>query len=288
MSLILFLFTLCLLFLPQVFTAILKNAESDVITQEVSTWVQKGLLRTEDLLKLNVNHLWLPACVKLTPKVFQNILQETESSLNQCTKVADRDAVLYAMTSLLKCARIHDVKQPFRASLMMEVLYHPDDALRLDGLALVCVSPKKSEPINFLETKLLEMTLPVNMNNDSAPFRQQLQTHLRSLLVRGRDSVLAALKGNVFRPQRFSEQNALLSHHAVLVLVVVVAVDARQTPLSYPSAKLEAWQLPDRPAPLLSQLPSAAKLVRPHGFMYMWSLSLSKGTSPTPDPPTLT
>jgi len=50
------------------------------------------------------------------------------------------------------------------------------------------------EALTDSEIKLLKQGLPYNMNVDSAPFRQQLQTCLRQALDRGRDGAIAHLK----------------------------------------------------------------------------------------------
>ena len=44
------------------------------------------------------------------------------------------------------------------------------------------------------EMALLKQALPLNVNVDNAPFRQQLQAHLKTVLVRARDGSFVALK----------------------------------------------------------------------------------------------
>ena len=51
-----------------------------------------------------------------------------------------------------------------------------------------------TEALTDSEISLLKRGLPYNMNVDSAPFRQQLQSSLRHALDRGRDGALAKLK----------------------------------------------------------------------------------------------
>ncbi len=180
----------------QVFSAILKHADwsNSETEQEVMTWMSDGLLHDDSLLKLNVNNLWLPPCVKFAPKLFQTLLKDTEASLSE-GNLGNPDAMLYKMTCLQKVARAHHVSAAPCSDWLHLVLRHADEKLRLDGLALVCVSPRRSEPITAQETELLRDGLRCSMNSDSAPFRQQLQGHVHALVVRGRDSALAALKG---------------------------------------------------------------------------------------------
>lgn len=51
-----------------------------------------------------------------------------------------------------------------------------------------------AESLQGWEIELLQECLQYNMNIDSAPFRQQLQSSLHNALVRARDSSLAALR----------------------------------------------------------------------------------------------
>ena len=178
----------------RLFTSILRNADltDNSIECEIMSWVRAGLLCRDCLQKRNVNHLWLPACIRFAPEMFQNLLKSTENSL-YATKTKNKDPLLYMLTCLLKSARMHHVKFELPVEILREVLCHVDDELRLDGFALTCLTPKKSEPLSEVELHMLRGGLPYNMNNGNAPFRQQLQSHLRTLLVRGRDSLLTAL-----------------------------------------------------------------------------------------------
>ena len=181
----------------QVFTAILKNtklADDIEIRDEILSWVDKGLMSDNSLQKHNVNHLWLPACIKFAPQLFQYLLKQTQASLVCADSDRNKDAQLYMLTCLLKSARMYQLKLELPVEMLRNVLHHVDDDLRLDGFALTCVTPKKSEPLSEAEIDLLRSSLPYNMNNDNAPFRQQIQSHLRTVLVRARDSVLAVLK----------------------------------------------------------------------------------------------
>ena len=179
----------------QVFTSLLKNADlTDAgVREELSSWIRQGLLCEDSLRKHNVNHLWLPACMKYSPQLFHDILKQVETSVSGKKGKVD-SSELYMLTSLLKSARMHNVTVELPVETLRLVLYHVDDDLRLDGLALTCVTPKKSESLSDAEISLLQGMLPYNMNNDSAPFRQQVLSHLRTVLVRSRDSVLSALK----------------------------------------------------------------------------------------------
>ncbi|KAG5840384.1 hypothetical protein ANANG_G00188230 [Anguilla anguilla] len=69
-----------------------------------------------------------------------------------------------------------------------------DDGVRLAALNLLCCSPKTSQPPTGAELSAVRGFLPLNLNCESAPFRQHLQVALRKLLVRLRDSCLARLK----------------------------------------------------------------------------------------------
>ena len=179
----------------QIFTAVLRNADltDSSLRDEISCWIHKGLLCGESLRKHNVNHLWLPACIKFAPQLFHCLLKQTEESVSD-SEGKDKDFQLYMFTCLLKSARMYHVKLELPVEMLRLVLQHADDDLRLDGFALTCITPKKSEPLNEAEISLLQTSLPHNMNNDNAPFRQKIQSHLRTALVRARDSAISALK----------------------------------------------------------------------------------------------
>ena len=185
----------------QVFIAVLRSADMDdsSLRDEISSWISKGLICVDSLRKHNVNHLWLPVCIKFAPQLFHCLLKHTEESVTD-SDGKDKDSQLYMFTCLLKSARMHHVKLELPVEMLRLVLCHVDDDLRLDGFALTCVTPKKSEPLSETEISLLQTSLPHNMNNDNAPFRQQIQSHLRTAFVRARDSVLSSLKDTKINP----------------------------------------------------------------------------------------
>ena len=165
----------------------------------ITEWITEGLCSDDSLLRRNVNNLWLPVCIKLCPDIFRHLMSDLEEQLLQShlsdqTKACDRDSLLYALLSVLKSSRAHHIQVDLPRDLLQEALYHASDDIRIDAFALISVTPKKSEALSLVEMELLQCSLPYNMNMDSAPFRQQLQTLVRTIVVRARDSALAWLR----------------------------------------------------------------------------------------------
>ena len=61
-------------------------------------------------------------------------------------------------------------------------------------MVLLSVALLRLELLSPHEMALLKQALPLNVNVDNAPFRQQLQAHLKTVLVRVRDGSFVALK----------------------------------------------------------------------------------------------
>ncbi|XP_070821591.1 tRNA (32-2'-O)-methyltransferase regulator THADA [Chaetodon trifascialis] len=70
-----------------------------------------------------------------------------------------------------------------------------DDKVRLAALNLLCCSPKTKDAPTTEEMSLMRMFIPQNLNCESSPFRQHLQTGVKRFLVRIRDGCLAHVRG---------------------------------------------------------------------------------------------
>ncbi|XP_048837320.1 thyroid adenoma-associated protein homolog [Brienomyrus brachyistius] len=69
-----------------------------------------------------------------------------------------------------------------------------DDSVRLAALGLLCGGPGTRHLPSALEVATLKQFIPLNLNSESSPFRQQLQAMVKKLLVRIRDGCLACLR----------------------------------------------------------------------------------------------
>ncbi|XP_030647585.1 thyroid adenoma-associated protein homolog [Chanos chanos] len=85
-----------------------------------------------------------------------------------------------------------------------------DDSVRLAGLNLLCCSGRSREPPTQVEFSALRRFIPLNLNSESSPFRQQLQAAARKFLVRVRDCCMASLKGQKSKRGLSKEQEAEL------------------------------------------------------------------------------
>ena len=69
------------------------------------------------------------------------------------------------------------------------------------------------ELLSSREISLLTQALPLNINVDNAPFRQQLQALLKTVLARARDASFAALKESTSKrsPKKGKTQKEVLT-----------------------------------------------------------------------------
>lgn len=82
---------------------------------------------------------------------------------------------------------------------MKLALYHLDPQVRIDSFGLLCESRKGTAIVMDIELELIKYFLPLNMNCNSAEFRQKLCAHLTKLLTR--------LHGNLYAQQRIYQSN---------------------------------------------------------------------------------
>eukprot|EP00057_Strongylocentrotus_purpuratus_P021689 XP_011676163.1 PREDICTED: thyroid adenoma-associated protein homolog isoform X2 [Strongylocentrotus purpuratus] len=72
--------------------------------------------------------------------------------------------------------------------LLCQALSHSTDQIRIDTIGLLCDSNKTTEDVSEIDLSLLIFSLPLNLNNPSPSFRQQLISHIKKLLFRLRES----------------------------------------------------------------------------------------------------
>ncbi|GAB1597484.1 thyroid adenoma-associated protein homolog [Argonauta hians] len=182
--------------------------------EAVSIWDQDwrnilldGLANEDELMKRNVCHYWLPTTLKFIPQCGQHLsmlltgaLSPTKHpQLDLCHKLDlqskwSHAELLHMLIMVSLTMRNLSGTIEWNEHLLREALCSDCVPLRLDTLTLLCSSAKKAEMLHSLESKLLIEALPVNLNIDSAPFRQNLVSVLKKLLIRIRDSCCSMMK----------------------------------------------------------------------------------------------
>ncbi|XP_014778953.1 thyroid adenoma-associated protein homolog [Octopus bimaculoides] len=180
----------------------------------VSIWDQDwrntlldGLANEDELVKRNICHYWLPSTLKFIPQCGQHLSMlltgalspSKHPQLDLCRKLDlqskwSHPELLHIWIMVSLTMRNLSGSIEWNETLLREALCSESAPLRLDALTLLCSSAKKAEMLHSLESKLLMEALPVNLNIDSAPFRQNLVSALKKLLIRIRDSCSSLMK----------------------------------------------------------------------------------------------
>ncbi|XP_064621397.1 tRNA (32-2'-O)-methyltransferase regulator THADA-like [Lineus longissimus] len=180
-----------------------------------STWMQDmitALTSNCQIQRYNASHFWVPHTLKVVPEILPSLQACLHDHLNDPLKAKQRPSYLFAWVAVMKTARNQNLLPSLEEEPLREVLYHCDDELRSDAFMLLCYSPKKSEPLSSLETRLLYECLPLNLNIDHAPFRQRLLFGVKSVLIRLRESSLAMLRDLDKKKKRNLKDDSLLEN----------------------------------------------------------------------------
>ncbi|XP_076060588.1 tRNA (32-2'-O)-methyltransferase regulator THADA-like isoform X2 [Oratosquilla oratoria] len=176
--------------------------------------------------KIHLKSLWLP----VTLKKFPNLLYKLLSHCNSGEKRVEAFASLIKVARMQGCLDLfgdrseydkekllqnnvtskihlddnsemmdmksqHDTDNTRFYEIIREALYHEDESVRGDALAVVCQTPKASQPLCQEEASLLKEFFKWNMNIDSSPFRQVIVKNYKAAVARMRDACAVELKG---------------------------------------------------------------------------------------------
>ncbi|CAC5396754.1 unnamed protein product [Mytilus coruscus] len=164
----------------------------EVWTSHWKRTIIEGLTSENRLQRGNVGHYWISSTLKIIPEV-------KDSLTGTLTEMLDKDSiprhlVLHAWVTVAQVVRLYTGDFPMDTGLLYEALYSNDDDVRSEAFSVLCSSLKKADRMKEEETKLLKETIPYNLKIDSAPFRHQLSSNMKKLLVRIRDSYRAIIK----------------------------------------------------------------------------------------------
>ncbi|KAL7836832.1 hypothetical protein AOLI_G00281160 [Acnodon oligacanthus] len=146
----------------------------------------------KSLLQNNASSYLLPCTLRCFPGAFDLLLSALDPS---------SPGNLRAWACIMSAQRATSGCSPWASNSTTAIetlqlaLSSLDDSVRLAAFSLLCCSPKTKEAPTQMEYSIMRGFLPLNMNSESSPFRQHLQTGMRKFLVRIRDSCLASLKG---------------------------------------------------------------------------------------------
>ncbi|ESO87707.1 hypothetical protein LOTGIDRAFT_234949 [Lottia gigantea] len=180
---------------------IIVNSTTDK-EKQLNIWIEtwkdlliRGVTHSDSLTCTKINTYWIPITLKLLPSSGEYL----QTYLNELlTKGNNREEILLTWCIIVKTIRITsgiDVDL-LDKELLKEVLVSENEDIRIEGLALITNSNKKSEALSEIEIRLFKDFLPLNLRVDSAPFRQLLTTNIQRLLVRIRDSCVSLVKKN--------------------------------------------------------------------------------------------
>ncbi|MFT7808492.1 thyroid adenoma-associated protein homolog [Arapaima gigas] len=167
-------------------------SEQDMALQWAQRWqpaLLEALTSNVALLQSNASSYLLPWTLRTFPAAF---------SLLQASLTLPTAGHVRAWACLMSVQRavsgLWPVEDGSSWQTLQLALSSLDDSVRLAALNLICCSPKTREPPTLTEFSVLRQFLPLNLNSESSPFRQQLQAVVKKFLVRVRDSCLACLR----------------------------------------------------------------------------------------------
>lgn len=153
-----------------------------------------GLASKDEMVKRNVSHYWLSSTLKFIPQCGEHLNWLLTSSLytsdniqmDPCQKLDlqmkwTHSELLHMWVMVSLTSRSLSGVVEWNETLLQESLYSDDPTVRLDTLSLLCNSAKKAEMLHKIESRLLMEALPVNLNIDSAPFRQSLVSSFKKI-----------------------------------------------------------------------------------------------------------
>ncbi|XP_046561929.1 thyroid adenoma-associated protein homolog [Haliotis rubra] len=154
-----------------------------------------GLFSDEPLLFRKMCDYWIPLTLKLLPASATFLPHHVCELRRESLCEARRRRALYVWLVLLRSIRNNKglQEQDFNVELLTEALYSREEEVRGEAVAFLCVT-KKSELLTEREVDLLQSGLPLCLRVDSAPFRQNLASSMKKLMMRLRDGCLAGIK----------------------------------------------------------------------------------------------
>ncbi|XP_046351376.2 thyroid adenoma-associated protein homolog [Haliotis rufescens] len=154
-----------------------------------------GLFSDEPLLFRKMGDYWIPMTLKLLPVSAAFLLRHVCELRRESLCEARRRRALYVWLVILRSTRNKGLQeQDFNVQLLTEALYSRDEEVRGEAVAFLCITMKQTELLTEKEVDLLKSGLPLCLRVDSAPFRQNLASSMKKLMIRLRNGCLAGIK----------------------------------------------------------------------------------------------
>ncbi|XP_068212279.1 tRNA (32-2'-O)-methyltransferase regulator THADA-like [Palaemon carinicauda] len=214
-----------------VYKLIVKDVTPDVWSEHFLDVLVKALHSTDRVVRQNALTLWLPPTVQRYPYIHNTLL-------DKCIQLSAEGWL--ARMAVLKVARVYgsvDIDENMKFSILKEedddpyclgvkkkaknycdvesvpfltairyTISHADEMVRSEALTFLCRTKKSSQPVTQMESELLKEFFTLNMNIDSAPFRQNVISGYKYLIVRLRDSCVTVLKSPPYKNVRITEE----------------------------------------------------------------------------------
>ncbi|XP_066944659.1 tRNA (32-2'-O)-methyltransferase regulator THADA-like [Macrobrachium rosenbergii] len=219
-----------------VYKIIVKDVSSAFWSKCFIEVIMKALQSSDRVTRQNVLTLWLPITIRQYPDVCITLLDkcvqsssegwlarvavlkvarscgsmDIEENMELCisTKEENEETLLEDMSNEGKKCDVES--KPF-SLVVRHAINHIDEMVRSEALAFLCHTKKASQPVTHFESKLLKEFFSLNVNVDSAPFRQNVIRCYKALVVRLRDSCAAVLKAppykNLLSKEKFADHD---------------------------------------------------------------------------------
>ncbi|XP_076306433.1 tRNA (32-2'-O)-methyltransferase regulator THADA-like isoform X2 [Tachypleus tridentatus] len=159
-------------------------------------------------------HYVLPKLLKADPYSVSYIIElmppEPDSStgcyltfLMKCAKYTYNSGVTGVPCSASAQSGSNKWRDILPMHVMKEALVHADDQIRIDAFWLLCEAKKLPVHLNSIDLELVKLFIPLNMDSQSPAFRQQLQSHIKKLLIKIREL------GNILRKKEKEKEKNL-------------------------------------------------------------------------------
>uniref|UniRef100_T1IPS1 Uncharacterized protein n=1 Tax=Strigamia maritima TaxID=126957 RepID=T1IPS1_STRMM len=157
-----------------------------IITLWKQTWLNPicAVINCNDsFLQQNLFRHWFPPTLAIVPEIYLVLMEKfSQNSVNEGFQMANITLMSQARQSGILNLENLDT------NIIHRTLFHLNESIRMQAFIFLCSTKRKAEALSSTEVKLIEEFLVYNLNIDSAPFRQQLKTQMKSVLVRVRDS----------------------------------------------------------------------------------------------------
>ena len=157
------------------------------------------------MVRQNALTLWLPVTIRQYPNIYVDLLNQclestpegwlTRMAILKVARACGNDQILdISLRISVKNEGVDNVASVPVSSLLGYAVSHIDETVRSEALAFLCHTKKASHPVTQEEATLIKEFFSLNMNIDSAPFRQNIIRCYKALVVRLRDACTGILK----------------------------------------------------------------------------------------------